>query len=324
MVQLRKMVAQGKKMTISVVMPAFNREKLILESLQTIVAQSHPVDEIIVVDDGSTDRTREVVEALSLPNLRLISTPNGGPEAARRTGIEAATGEWVALLDSDDLWAPDHIQRLWELTTDNPGCGYMFSNFKEFGTAAKLENKFAAMPRDLWPEFHERTGGAKLAFDRSIFVSVLHANPVFTSCSMFKKSLFNTVGGINPKFARTPSADADFVRRCAVQTNFAADTKVTVDIRKDGANFSSDTTCNELGRLEILSFSKDHEPLFGPYRKEISEAIRSTANAAIMGGFSYRKFGAVAEVGRYVGLKDLSISAALRLILSRVIQRVSV
>jgi glycosyltransferase involved in cell wall biosynthesis len=89
---------------VSAVIPAYNAEQFISGAIQSVLAQTHKIDEIIVVDDGSTDRTAEI--AAGFPGVRVIQRPNGGPGAARNTGIHAASGEWIGFLDSDDLWVP--------------------------------------------------------------------------------------------------------------------------------------------------------------------------------------------------------------------------
>lgn len=91
-------------MKISVIIPTFNRLAFLREAIASVLAQSHPVHEIIVVDDGGSDGS-EVVTDMS-PLVRYLWQPNAGPSAARNAGIEAATGDAIALLDSDDLWHP--------------------------------------------------------------------------------------------------------------------------------------------------------------------------------------------------------------------------
>jgi glycosyltransferase involved in cell wall biosynthesis len=90
--------------SVSAVIPAYNAERFISDAIQSVLAQTYEIAEIIVVDDGSSDRTAEV--AAGFPRTRVIRRPNGGPGAARNTGIHAASGDWIALLDSDDLWIP--------------------------------------------------------------------------------------------------------------------------------------------------------------------------------------------------------------------------
>ncbi len=98
-------------MRISVVIPSFNRAAPLERALQSVVAQRSPVDEIIVVDDGSTDGSAERITR-RFDGIRLIRQPNLGVSAARNRGIAAARHEWIALLDSDDSWQADKTERL--------------------------------------------------------------------------------------------------------------------------------------------------------------------------------------------------------------------
>lgn len=93
-------------MTLSVVIPAYNRAHLIGETLRSLLMQTKPADEIIVVDDGSTDDTVAVAEA-SGATIKVIRQKNGGPASARNTGFRAARGEFIHFFDSDDLAAPN-------------------------------------------------------------------------------------------------------------------------------------------------------------------------------------------------------------------------
>jgi glycosyltransferase involved in cell wall biosynthesis len=93
-------------MKVSAVIPAYNRAQHIQRALDSVLAQTPAVHEIILVDDGSTDGTADVVEARYGPAVRVIRQSNTGVSGARRRGIEEATGDWIAFLDSDDEWTP--------------------------------------------------------------------------------------------------------------------------------------------------------------------------------------------------------------------------
>ncbi len=103
----------------SVVIPTFNRETLITRALDSVLAQSHHADEIIVVDDGSTDNTAAVIHN-HYPQITLLSQENKGVSTARNIGIRHARGEWIALLDSDDEWRPEKLEKQLVLLADNP------------------------------------------------------------------------------------------------------------------------------------------------------------------------------------------------------------
>ena len=96
--------------TVSVVIPTFNRASVISRALESVFLQTRAPDEILVVDDGSTDNTAERVRA-EFPGVRLIEQENRGVSAARNAGIRAATGTWIALLDSDDEWLAEKLDR---------------------------------------------------------------------------------------------------------------------------------------------------------------------------------------------------------------------
>ena len=93
--------------TVSVVIPAYNAERWIGETLESVLAQEAPDLEVLVVDDGSTDDTAAVVARF--PSVRCLRKPNGGLGSARNAGIRAATGRYVAFVDSDDVWLPGKL-----------------------------------------------------------------------------------------------------------------------------------------------------------------------------------------------------------------------
>ena len=95
-------------MNISVIIPTWNRAAHLANALQSVFAQTLPAAEVIVVDDGSSDDTRRLVRS-QFPDARYIYQQNRGVSSARNTGIQAASGDWIALLDSDDHWFPDKL-----------------------------------------------------------------------------------------------------------------------------------------------------------------------------------------------------------------------
>jgi glycosyltransferase involved in cell wall biosynthesis len=109
---------------VTAVIPAYNAELFISEAIQSALAQTVELAEIIVVDDGSSDRTANV--AAGFPRTRVIRRPNGGPGAARNTGIREASGEWIALLDSDDVWDPRKTEL--QLQSITPDAGVIHCN----------------------------------------------------------------------------------------------------------------------------------------------------------------------------------------------------
>jgi glycosyltransferase involved in cell wall biosynthesis len=104
----------GDAATISVVIPAYNSEPFIADAIESVLAQTVPPDEIIVVDDGSTDRTADVLQRFG-SRVHLLQQANKGPSAARNRGAAAARSAWLAFIDADDTWLPTKLQRQLEI-----------------------------------------------------------------------------------------------------------------------------------------------------------------------------------------------------------------
>lgn len=103
---------------ISVIIPLYNGERWIEATLRSVLAQTIPPAEIVVVDDGSTDTSTQIVSAI--PGVRLLRNPGKGANDARLFGLAQTSAPWIALLDQDDLWHPEHLRLLTEVATRNP------------------------------------------------------------------------------------------------------------------------------------------------------------------------------------------------------------
>ena len=111
---------------VSVILPVWNREEWVARAIRSVLAQSYPRVELIVVDDGSTDGTSRAVQSFG-PSLTLLKQPHRGPYAARNLGLRHAVGELIALIDSDDAWYPDRLERQLPLLRD-PAAGLVFGD----------------------------------------------------------------------------------------------------------------------------------------------------------------------------------------------------
>lgn len=118
-------------MSVSVLIPAYNREAYLGEAIESALAQTLPPREIIVVDDGSTDRTAQVASSYG-ETVRCISQENQGIGAARNTGLKNACGDLIAILDSDDLWAPAKLELQAACLEAHPNCDMVFCHMKPF------------------------------------------------------------------------------------------------------------------------------------------------------------------------------------------------
>ena len=116
------------KYSVSVVIPAYNIGDFIARAINSVLAQTHPPSEIIVVDDGSTDNTGEVIRSFG-EKVRYIHQQNGGLSAARNTAMRASECKWISFLDGDDEWLPGHLQAQIELLRRNPDLMWSTGNY---------------------------------------------------------------------------------------------------------------------------------------------------------------------------------------------------
>ena len=162
--------------SVSVVIPTFNRSDLLSRALTSVQRQTFKPLEIIIVDDGSTDETRQMVEK-AFPDCRYLHQPNGGVSSARNLGIEASRGKWIALLDSDDEWLPEKLANQLQLMTDLPD--HPLCHTGEIWV--RNGRRVNAMKK------HAKSGGW-------IFSNCLPLCVISPSSSLIKRSLFDEIG----------------------------------------------------------------------------------------------------------------------------------
>lgn len=168
---------------VSVVIATYNRAHLIAETLDSLLGQAFQDFEIIVVDDGSTDNTREVVASYG-SRVTYIFQANRGPSAARNLGVRKAAAQWIAFQDSDDLCAPTHLQTLYGYAETHSDCGMVFANGAYLGSPE--HNRETIIPRDKSRALAERGIGIEQIFDKSI---------VRLQAALISKAAYDAIGG---------------------------------------------------------------------------------------------------------------------------------
>ncbi|NOY22197.1 MAG: glycosyltransferase family 2 protein [Acidobacteria bacterium] len=161
--------------SISVIIPVFNGARYIRETVQSVLEQSLKPDEIIIVDDGSTDETPKILANLAKTGIITIRQNNMGPGSARNRGIEASTGSLIAFLDADDLWLPEKLAEQKRILSERPEIAYVLCCLEEFYSAElakQLVNRTILRP-------DTQTG-------------------VLPTTALFRKSVFQEVGLFNP------------------------------------------------------------------------------------------------------------------------------
>lgn len=112
---------------ISVSIPVYNGERTIRETIESVLHQTIPDLELIIINDGSSDRTLEVVSEIEDPRLRVFSYPNAGQAASRNLGLSQARGDYISFIDADDLWTPDKLEAQFNALQANPDAAVAYS-----------------------------------------------------------------------------------------------------------------------------------------------------------------------------------------------------
>lgn len=155
---------------VSCVIPVYNGARFVGESIESVLAQAYRPLEIIVVDDGSTDGTEDVLAAFG-DRIRTFFQPNAGPSAARNRGVAEARGEWLTFQDADDLWVPDKLERQMESFRKNPALDLCFGHLQNFWEPELRDIEERA--RDTWlAQPHPAHGPPLMLMRRELFERV--------------------------------------------------------------------------------------------------------------------------------------------------------
>ena len=167
---------------VSVIIPTYNNGKYICEAIDSIFAQTYSDYEIIVIDDGSTDNTKEIIERFS-GRLRYIYKKNGGISSARNAGIHASKGKYLAFLDADDVWLPEILEKQIKVLEKNTKVGLVY-------TAKYMMDETGRLTGDVRPHYPARNTN-ELFKGRIICMSVLAKKDTIIKAGMFDEEMPN-------------------------------------------------------------------------------------------------------------------------------------
>lgn len=201
----------------SVVIPLYNKEKNIFNTVQSVIDQTFQDFEIVVVNDGSTDKSAEIVESIRDSRVRLVHQENQGVSAARNKGIKEASYEWIAFLDGDDLWEKEHLE------THKKIIG-MYPEEKVFTTSFKLSNQLSDTISDY----------DVIETINNYFKEALEQYVTCSSVICVNRRCFSVVGFFNEKYCR--GEDIDMWARLGKQYKFIKSLKVTAIYIQDSEN----------------------------------------------------------------------------------------
>lgn len=214
-------VEQNEQRTpmISVVVPVYNEEEHIYRCIKSILNQTIPDFEIVIVDDGSTDKSIEVIKRIGDARISVIQQHNAGVSAARNRGTEEASCQFIAFLDADDEWLPTHLETMMHLVNKYPDCSVYSTNYKIIdvdGNERLPVNTGLILPNS------EQDG----IFANYFEVASKTGPPIFTSAVLIRKDALVGIGGFPPGV--TAGEDLLVWARLACAFSLAYASQVTV------------------------------------------------------------------------------------------------
>ncbi len=206
---------------ISIIVPAYNAEKTIIETWISIQNQTCFDWELIAVDDGSTDNTLTVLQTIDDPRLKVFSYPNGGVSTARNRGLAEATGDYIAFIDADDLWTPDKLELQLAALESNPQAGVAYSWVIFFNS--ERNTKFLGTPT---------------FFEGNVYPSLLLNNFLSNGSNpLVSRAAIKSVGEFDPTFPHC--ADWDYYLRLAAQWPFVVVPQHQILYRQSAGSMTS-------------------------------------------------------------------------------------
>lgn len=178
----------------SIIIPLYNKEKFVKNTLQSVFDQTFQHYEIIVVNDGSTDKSEEIVLEFKDSRLKYYFKNNEGVSIARNFGIEKAESEYITFLDADDYWYPDFLSMMFTKIKD-------FAEQKVFAGAIEIQTSIKIFPAEY---SIKKTNEFEIV---NYFRASLKETVICTSCAVFHKSIFEKIGVFDPKIKSGQDTD---------------------------------------------------------------------------------------------------------------------
>lgn len=236
---------------ISVIIPAYNAEKTIQETINSVLNQTFQDFEIIVINDGSTDSTLNIVSGINDPRIKIFSYPNSGAAVSRNRGFDVANGEYIALLDADDLWTSDKLEAQYNALKSHPQASVVYS----------------------WTDYINESGqflqsGRHLAFQGNVYPELLVKNFLENGSNpLIRRQTVIKIGGFDESLLG--GQDWDFYIRLAQNYEFVVVPKVQILYRVSSQSISSQLERQEKQCLQVIQKAFSQAPLFlQPLKKQ--------------------------------------------------------
>jgi glycosyltransferase involved in cell wall biosynthesis len=250
--------------TVSVILPTYNRATLVMEAIASVLAQTYSDYEIIIVDDGSTDNTREVLRPLiDEGRINYVYQENAGLSAARNHGIRLAKGKYIAFLDSDDLFMPTKLEKQVVALDENPEVAFVHSGYSKFDNSG----------RDLGYRDTSVISGwvyPEILLQWSVLIAV--------PCVLVRASILGDVNGFDENMGW--AEDLDLWRRISMCCPIMVIPEVLTKVRSHSGNISGDKTLAATAFRIYLNKAFAEDPDLGPVfrRRALAKMYANTGH----------------------------------------------
>jgi glycosyltransferase involved in cell wall biosynthesis len=227
----------------SIIIPLYNKERSIKSTVESVLNQSFTEFELIIVNDGSTDKSLETVQKIEDSRIVIINKPNGGVSSARNRGIVEAKYEYIAFLDGDDIWYPNALEEYKLLIENFDKCSVFCTSY-----SMSIKENQSKLNRYVVDDYYYYDA---LSYAKNGFALTC------SDCIVVKRECFHVVGGFNEQLAM--GEDLDMWRRLSEKYLFAKSDVVTAFYRTDTENRAThihETVKNRLNRKGITNKSQ--------------------------------------------------------------------
>lgn len=217
--------------TFSVIIPLYNKEKDIAKTLESLFSQSFSEFEVVIVNDGSTDKSEKAVKKFSDKRIKYFSKKNEGVALTRNYGVDKATSKHIAFLDADDYWHPHHLENLYALVSKFPDQKWYATAYEK-----KHNKKFTTSMISPIMEKKDWMGIVDDYFKDSLIDAL-----AWTSAVCMKKDFFQELNGFDSTITNGAGEDTDLWLRAAIASPLAFSTRISARHNLDGSNRISHT-----------------------------------------------------------------------------------
>jgi glycosyltransferase involved in cell wall biosynthesis len=258
------------KNAVSVIVPAYNGAKYIAETLESILKQTVPAAEVIVVNDGSTDDTPSIIRSFGHA-VTLIETPQQGVCKARNLGAQKAVSNWLAFCDQDDIWLPQKLEKQLRLAHELPEIDCVITDHTTYADGVRgSRSHFSYAPRDFWNLEPSPSG---CVVRQPIAGRLTAFQPSITSVLLVKREFFRQFGGFDVHAQRWSSEDTCVHFRCLSVVPFGVIPDVLTLYRRHPEALSADPFKQLRNTVDVWEYMIAEYPETQPWKDDLQAGL---------------------------------------------------